>query len=285
METPTSEAMESPTIGKLMAALAKAQAKMKAAALNATNPHFNAAYAGLDAIWEACREPLAENELAVVQTTREDQDGTAVLTTLGHSSGEFIRSKLYITPRERTSQAVGSAITYARRYSLAAITGVAPKGDDDDGEKSMGRDAKGKTAQAAKPPAPKLISQAEQNTLIEEAKIRGVSGRALLDQIKVHFPTAHRLGDLPASAYNACYEWIIKHEIPKTDALEVEIAQLEKIGINRDVVHAYISTLPNSSTTDMVVRNLNATRTGLKVDALRKFFADAANRAKSATAA
>lgn len=122
------------TFGKIGLALAKAQGEMKGAAKDSTNPHFKSKYAGLSSIWDACREQLHKNEIAVVQSP-EIADGKMVLRTmLIHSSGETIEGFLPIqVAANATSQQVGSAITYARRYSLASMVGVAPAEDDDDG--------------------------------------------------------------------------------------------------------------------------------------------------------
>lgn len=141
MEEQTLTQGQSGSIGKLAGALAKAQAKITVAKKSSENPFFKSSYADLSSVWDACRSALTENELAVIQTIQEDAKGTAVVTTLAHSSGEWIRGTLYITPKQKDSQAVGSAITYARRYSLSAIVGVAPD-DDDDGEGAMGRSGK-----------------------------------------------------------------------------------------------------------------------------------------------
>lgn len=131
------EADESPTLGKLAAALAKAQGAMHNAEKTANNPGFNRKYATLAAVWDACREPLAANGLAVVQRVGGG-DGRVILTTdLIHAeSGEFMRSR-WVVPadveaRRNAVQALGSATTYARRYALAALVGVAV--EDDDGE-------------------------------------------------------------------------------------------------------------------------------------------------------
>lgn len=124
--------MQSEQIGELAAALAKAQAVMQGASKDATNPHFKSKYADLASIWDACRKPLSDNGLAVVQLPVESEVGSVGLTTtLLHSSGQWIQSTVSAPLQQNTAQAVGSAITYLRRYSLAAVAGVAP--DDDDG--------------------------------------------------------------------------------------------------------------------------------------------------------
>ena len=127
----------SDSIAAIAAALSKAQSAMGAAKKDSTNPHFKSRYADLASIWEACREPLTKNGLAVVQLPGKDEAGYYVETVLTHSSGEFISEKLHIVPTKDDPQGLGSAITYARRYGLAAVAGIAP--DDDDGEAAMGR--------------------------------------------------------------------------------------------------------------------------------------------------
>lgn len=127
----------SPEIGKIAAALVKAQMRIQGAVKDAKNPFFKSTYADLSSVWEACRQPLNDNEIAVVQLTNNGADYVTVSTMLVHTSGEWIRSDLSLTPKQKDPQGVGSAITYARRYALAAIAGVCPV--DDDAEGAMGR--------------------------------------------------------------------------------------------------------------------------------------------------
>ena len=125
---------KSEQINELATALSKAQGCIKPAIKDSTNPFFKSQYADLASVWEACRKPLAENGLSVVQTI----DGNDKLeTTLLHSSGQFISSTLPFVAKDQTSQSIGSAITYARRYALSAMVGICP--DDDDAEAAMGR--------------------------------------------------------------------------------------------------------------------------------------------------
>jgi len=119
--------------GALFAALAKAQGAIRGAEKDRTNPQFRQGYATLASVWDACRAALSANGLAVVQATQVDADGHVLLrTVLGHASGSSVEALYPVRPTQDTPQAYGSALTYARRYSLAAIVGVAP--DDDDGE-------------------------------------------------------------------------------------------------------------------------------------------------------
>jgi hypothetical protein len=128
---------QSQEIGKLAAALAKAQGRITGALKDASNPFFKSKYADLANTWDACRAALSENELAVIQVPESDDSGVYVITTLAHSSGEWVRSRLRLHPKDDSPQAMGSAITYGRRYALAAAVGVAQI--DDDGNAASGR--------------------------------------------------------------------------------------------------------------------------------------------------
>lgn len=128
-------------IDQIATALAKAQAQMKNAALNKVNPHFRSKYADLAGIRDTVVPTLTANGIAVVQTlevgrhydplTDRSQAGmTSVVTRLIHASGQWIESACPIPPVQ-DMQKMGSAITYARRYSLSAICGIAADEDDD----------------------------------------------------------------------------------------------------------------------------------------------------------
>lgn len=129
---------QSEQINELMSALSKTQANLKGALKDSSNPFFKSNYADLESVWNACREPLSANGLAVSQTTAFIPGaGTCVVTTLGHTSGQWIRGVLPINPVKADPQSQGSAITYARRYALAAVVGVIQV--DDDAEDAMNR--------------------------------------------------------------------------------------------------------------------------------------------------
>jgi hypothetical protein len=135
-------------INEIAGALAKAQGAMKNARKDSANPFFKSKYADLAAVCEACREQLAANGIAVVQTPSATDDGRVVVTTmLVHASGQWFADSLAVKPKDDGAQAMGSVITYLRRYSLAAFAGVAP--EDDDGNAAVGN---GVTATAAPKP-------------------------------------------------------------------------------------------------------------------------------------
>ena len=127
----------SESIAALAAALSKCQAEVSSADKTKLNPAFKSKYADLASVWDACRAPLSKNGLSVVQLPQADGAKVTVTTMLMHSSGEWICTDLTVTAQAVTPVAVGSAITYARRYSLSAIVGVAP--DDDDGTAASAR--------------------------------------------------------------------------------------------------------------------------------------------------
>jgi hypothetical protein len=140
----------SPRIGQLAAALAKAQAEIGGASKSKTNPHFKSAYADLAEVWEACRAPLAKHGLAILQPVSAQGPMVTVTTLLTHASGEWISSDLTMTAQQNTPQGIGSCITYARRYALSSMVGVAPE-DDDGNAASQGSSLK---AVPQKPPVP-----------------------------------------------------------------------------------------------------------------------------------
>lgn len=123
--------MQSENINELAAALAIAQGQITGALKDSANPFFKSKYADLASVWDACREHLSKNGLAVIQTTEAaTPDQITVVTTLAHKSGQYIKGVLSMTPKDPSPQATGSCLTYARRYALAAIVGVAQVDDD-----------------------------------------------------------------------------------------------------------------------------------------------------------
>jgi len=139
----------SPGTGKIAEALAHAQAEMEGAAKDSMNPHFKSPYADLASVRNACR-PLSRHGIAILQPTTADGARVTVTTLLLHVSGEWVSESLTLTAGANTPQAVGSAITYGRRYGLSAMVGIAP--EDDDGEAAEGRGSAPVLRQAPAPP-------------------------------------------------------------------------------------------------------------------------------------
>jgi len=202
----------SATIGKLAAALAKAQGQFRPAAKDKNNPFFGSPYADLASVYEAVREPLSKNGLSVMQVSlATDGQHVKLKTILAHESGEWIGSVLVMCPGHnetrrdpsgnKTSefvpdfspQAIGSCITYARRYALSAIVGVCSE-EDDDGNAASNADLKAPAGKSATKPAaskPKVDLSRLQALITErnipeedQAKWLGFYKVARLDQLK-----------------------------------------------------------------------------------------------------
>lgn len=127
----------SANVDQLATALAAAQAEMGTVKKNADNPYFNSRYADLAACFEAVRSIFPKHGLAITQSLvpQDDLSYICVRTTLLHSSGQWLASDCVLNSNaakaKNPAQAAGSAITYARRYGLAALVGIVTDEDDD----------------------------------------------------------------------------------------------------------------------------------------------------------
>lgn len=122
----------SESISDLAKALTAVQASLAPAKRDSTNPYYNSTYADLSSVWESCRETLARNGLCVIQGNKVGEANTLiVVTTLIHESGQWVQSELCLPLSKSDPQGVGSAMTYGRRYGLAAIIGIVADADDD----------------------------------------------------------------------------------------------------------------------------------------------------------
>lgn len=137
---------QSETIAALAAALCEAQFAMEGAKKESVNPHFKSKYADLTSVWEACRAPLHANGLAVVQSPEPCEIGIQLRTMLMHKSGEWIDSVLIIPAAQQSPQGYGSAMSYARRYALAAMLGVVSEDDDAEAATAPYRQTNGKAS-------------------------------------------------------------------------------------------------------------------------------------------
>src|SRR5512139_3503041 len=185
--------LQSETTADLSAALVKAQAAMKSAAFNKVNPHFKNRYADLAAIIDAVRKPLTDNNLSFTQTTEVHVDGAFLLvTTLRHASGQWIAGT-YPLPREAKSQELGSALTYAKRYTLSSITGIAADEDDD--------------AEATRKNGNGAVTAEQAQMLSELAAKKKVDVNALLK-----LTHAESISDIPAAVFVRAKNWIEAHK-------------------------------------------------------------------------
>jgi len=129
-------------------ALVSAIGELQNVAKTASNPYFKSKYAPLDAIVDATRPVLLKHGLAISQTPLYMEGSAGVETTILHTAGHSTTTTLLLPLKDQSPQGVGGAITYARRYALAAVLGLATE-EDDDGNVSSGLSKK--TAEEARP--------------------------------------------------------------------------------------------------------------------------------------
>ena len=122
----------SESIANIAAALCKFQSECPAPKKIAENPHFKSKYSPLEEIISTIKPHLSKNGLSFFQSTTTEGENICVTTLILHTSGEFIESEPLKLPMGKvTAQNAGSAVTYARRYSLCAALGIAAEDDDD----------------------------------------------------------------------------------------------------------------------------------------------------------
>ena len=167
-------------IAELATALAKAQGEIQDASKGAENPYYKSKYADLAAVRSVIREPLAKNGLSIVQLPKTMDGGVEVQTMLLHSSGQYISSNLFMPAAKSDAHGVGSAITYARRYSLMSILSLAT--EDDDGNAAV-------ESVKRQPPAPKA---APSKNVLAEGALAAAKGTASLTAWWNSLPEATR---------------------------------------------------------------------------------------------
>jgi hypothetical protein len=144
----------SESIKELAAAMVRVQAAMGPAVKGSVNPHFKSKYADLAAVWDACRIPLNSNGITVWQSVEGDAATVAILTRFVHVSGEWAEHGPLVIPLAKgTAHEVGSAISYGKRYALAAGVGVVAE-EDDDGNAASKPNGNGHHEEKLTPPAP-----------------------------------------------------------------------------------------------------------------------------------
>ena len=196
-------------INEIVGALAKAQGEMRPAVFNRGNPHFKSRYADFTSCMDAVREPLSKNGLAISQMPSSTADGKFVLVTLlAHTSGQWMAGEFPLLTEKMNSQGIGSAMTYAKRYSLCGMTGlVADEDADDDGEAAVGR---GKNLQEDKQPPVQAAPSVERvgkteiialTTLIQN--LDEESSKSFIDWIGKSF-NAKSIQDIPKACFERC---------------------------------------------------------------------------------
>ncbi len=186
-------------IGELFAALAKAQMEMEMANETAVNPFYKSSYADLAAIVKASRPYLAKNGLCVIQKIVPNGTVDYLYTVLGHTSGQFVESKMRIVPGKGDIQSIGKHITYLRRYCYAALIGVVSCNDseDDDGESAM------KEVRSEEKKKDAVISKERLETLANELDKHPDLLEGLFKKYDIN-----KLSELPAAQFTRCLERI-----------------------------------------------------------------------------
>lgn len=212
---------QSETIGELAQALVKAQAVIRPAIKDKTNPAFRSKYADLGAVWEACRALLADNGLSVVQMPEASEPGYVALTTLLlHVSGEFISSTATAPLVKNDPQGVGSALTYLRRYALAAVVGVVADEDDDGNAASNTQPRAAQSAPPQRQAAPATngsgdkATDAQLRAIWAAGKAAGIDAEGLKAEMTRRFGI-DKSGDLSRTQASELIDWI-KSVTPET---------------------------------------------------------------------
>jgi hypothetical protein len=157
-------------------ALVKAQKAFGPALKTATNPHFRSRYADLSACVEAVIDALNDNGIALVQQNQPHPDGVVVETVFIHESGETLNcGQLFVPASKHDPQGYGSALTYARRYSLMSACGIAP--EDDDGN-----------AASKKP----VVKEVKANHNLMQDHLTHISESLTLDVLQERFKEAYK---------------------------------------------------------------------------------------------
>lgn len=178
----------------LASAMASAFAEIEAATKDAKNPHFKSNYATLGAVVEAVKPALIKHSLFFTQETHDASGGVCVETVIRHSSGEEIRcGRLFVPANKNDAQGFGSALTYARRYSLMTAFGV-PAEDDDGNAAVASNRTNGRANGNAK------IDEHQFTTLTTMIEQSGTSSQAFCE----HFKCAS-VKDLPAARFQDAF--------------------------------------------------------------------------------
>ena len=251
--------MQTQNLNELAAALTKAQGAMQPAKFNRVVNFSGRSYkyADLASIIDAIRKPLSDNGIVWTQTIEIRDGGLILATMLLHTSGQSLRSE-YPLPSSGKPQEMGSATTYAKRYSLAAIVGIAADDDDDADAAQNG----GITVSAPKKPAPKYAKTPEEYAERTKADLE----RGSVTPLQVEPPVNPETGETSphAIAEPDDLKWgilfVAAIKAAKTDAeikawIEVNADRLDNVAIDAPKIH------------DRIVTNIEVASEALKKEA------------------
>jgi hypothetical protein len=171
----------------LISALVKAQMEIRPPSKEGVNPMFKNKYATLDAIYSAIREPLATNGLSLSHSVEVDEQNRYFLvTTLMHSSGEFMQNKFPMVVEKLTNQGIASARTYACRYATCNMFAL-PSDEDDDGNAAEGRKGKVVEEKLSADQCSQIEAYTSQDKELEKRILNGYKVRSLSDIAVTNF--------------------------------------------------------------------------------------------------
>lgn len=221
----------------------KAQKAFGPALKSSTNPHFRTKYADLSACVEAVIDALNDNGIAMIQHTHDCDNGVIVETIFIHESGETLSNgRLHVPAAKHDPQGYGSALTYARRYSLMAACGIAPEDDDANAaskrkEEVKKPEPKPEPKAPAKPPAhiegqnkdwqikvditpdANLGDWAEK---VAQATLTGLAFCKTPDEVKELFKVNRNIFDQLKTLDEPNYKDLMKHFVDKQNKLKGE---------------------------------------------------------------
>jgi hypothetical protein len=181
----------------IYAAFVKAQRGFAPALKTSTNPHFRSKYVQLSGCIEAVVDALNAAGIGLIQRTSEDSTGVTVETVFVHESGEILEcGKLHVPASKQDAQGYGSALTYARRYSLMAACGIAPEDDDGNGARKAKEDEE-KAKTESNTPAPRISATGSETALVPPHRM------AILDDVAQAIEHRMVANDL-IGAYEEC---------------------------------------------------------------------------------
>lgn len=178
---------KSESINELATALAKAQGELQNASKSSQNNHFKSSYADLAEVLNTLRPSLSKNGLSVSQFPSYQNGIVSVDTLLMHSSGQWLSGNISVPIGKQDAQSIGSATTYCRRYSLAAVVGIAQ--EDDDANSAAGNAPANNSSNAQQIQEPDWIGL-----------IADISNATDILSLKRHYETAYRLAKTNGNA-------------------------------------------------------------------------------------
>ncbi len=199
-------------INEITKSLSLAQGEMRPATKDCVNPHFKSRYASMSSVWESIREPLSKNSLAIWQDIQTIPEGITISTRLSHVSGQWIEcGPLFIPLTKKDAQGIGSAITYAKRYSLSALLGVVADEDDDANE------AQKQAPEAVKPKQKDqsiALASSEEISKIYDLISQFINPQETMNRVLLA-AKIQKLDDMPESRCKGAINWL-EQELKKT---------------------------------------------------------------------